>query len=303
MPSRPPPAAPVAEPAFEAAFRDWVREAGMGWERLRFSRPGAPGETTAYRISPEDAPRALVLAVHGAGNDALFGWVGLFKRLLSRGFEIFTFDLEGHGRDSTTRFSPAAPSAGVVEAARRGESVRRGLPVHAVGVSLGGALLLHSLPSLPDVASAVLVSAPLRIDLSGGAVRGELRLPLLRTLWREREHYGLTGLIPSFGPFRRGTYPLRLAVEPGEGSFGYVEVLNVALEGLRLEEAARRVRAPVLLVYGGRDRLVPPEQGERLAHLLPRAELLRLEGETHLSAPLAPAAVESAVAWMEERTP
>jgi pimeloyl-ACP methyl ester carboxylesterase len=79
------------------------------------------------------------------------------------------------------------------------------------------------------------------------------------------------------------------------GAFGYVEALNRILASLRLEEAARATRTPVLLVYGAADRLVPPEQGERLAELLPRAKLMILPGETHLTTPLAPAAVEAVV--------
>lgn len=293
----------MAELAFERTFRLWGESAGVRWTRLRYSRPDVEGETTAYRLIPPGPPRAIVLAVHGAGNDALFGWVGLFKRLLLRGFEIFTFDLEGHGRFSTTRFSPDTASRAIAEAVRRSEAPARGLGIHAIGVSLGGAVLLHALPTQPAITSAVLLAAPLRIQFSWNCIRGELGIPLLRTLWREREHYGLTGLIPSFGPVKRTTYPLRLSEDPGAGGFGYVDVLNRALERMRLEEAARAVRVPVLLVYGGSDRLVPPEQGARLAGLIPHAELLRLEGESHLTAPLAPAAVERVVEWMESAPP
>jgi pimeloyl-ACP methyl ester carboxylesterase len=177
----------------------------------------------------------------------------------------------------------------------------RGLPLHVVGVSLGGGILLGALPDLdPHPASVTLAVTPLRIAFSGRAVANELGFPLLRTLWREREHYGLHGLIPSFGPFKRGAYPLRLGVPPGPGAFGYVPVLNAALESLHLEDAARRVESPVLLVYGRRDRLVPGEQGEQLARLLPLSEMLSLPGESHLSAPLAPPAVERMLEWIEE---
>ena len=226
--------------------------------------------------------------------------MGLFKALLERDFEIFSFDLAGHGRSSTTRFAAPTAAAGILDAAERSGARERGLPLHAVGISLGGALLLHALPSLPQVASAVLMVTPLTIEFSWRSVRGELGIPLLRALWRGRQHYGLTGLVPSFGPVKRSSYPLRLSDEPGPGPFGYVEVLNSGLQGLRLEAAARSVRAPVLLVYGDGDRIVPPAQGERLARLIPRSELLRLPGETHLSAPLAPAAVDRTVAWMEK---
>ena len=68
----------MTELGYERAFRLSARAAGCGWERLSYPRPEAAGETVAYRLSPAVAPRGLVLAVHGAGNDALFALVGLF---------------------------------------------------------------------------------------------------------------------------------------------------------------------------------------------------------------------------------
>jgi pimeloyl-ACP methyl ester carboxylesterase len=43
------------------------------------------------------------------------------------------------------------------------------------------------------------------------------------------------------------------------------------------------VRAPVLVVQGADDRVIPPSHGEALARALPRAELRLLEGEGHVS--------------------
>jgi pimeloyl-ACP methyl ester carboxylesterase len=67
------------------------------------------------------------------------------------------------------------------------------------------------------------------------------------------------------------------------------------LAGLELEEAARRAELPALLVYGELDRIVPIEQGEALSRWMPHAKLVRLPGETHLSTPMAPAAVAALV--------
>jgi alpha-beta hydrolase superfamily lysophospholipase len=238
----------------------------------------------------------VVLLVHGAGNDALFAMIGLARRLLRAELEVFTFDLDGHGRGGTTRLAASSVAGAVPAAVEAAVAGRRGLPLHAVGVSLGGSLLLDALPRLsPAPASAALLCAPLRVHLSRHAVIGELGPGLLRALWREREHYGLGGLIPSFGRWKRDVYPLRLGEAGGTGAFGYVEALNHILTSLHLEEAARATRTPVLLVYGAADRLVPPEQGERLAALLPRSELLVLPGETHLTVPLAEGAVERVV--------
>ena len=174
----------------------------------------------------------------------------------------------------------------------------------AWGVSLGGSLLLHTLGQTPAAfASATLLVAPLRVQLSWRNILGEIGAPMVRTVLREREHFGLTGLIPSFGPFRRNLYPLRLGDPPGSGAFGYVEVINALLERLNLPAAARQADLPVQLIYGERDRLVPASQGQLLAAQLPRGELLILRGETHLSTPLHPTARERLLHWINIHHP
>lgn len=285
---------------FERRFLDWVDREGMGWsrERLRLGPEGEP--TTAYRLTPAGPPRRLLFALHGAGNDALFAWVGLFKRQLLRGTEIFSFDLPGHGRDSTTLFSADAAGTALAAALAACVEGRDELPVHAVGVSLGASLLLASLPEIQGgLTSAALIVAPLRIVLSPRALLSELRPGSVALLWSEREHYGLTGLIPSFGPFKRSIYPLRLAEPAPPGMFGYVERLNGALDRLRLLCAARRVEIPVLLVYGGRDRIVPSTQGEALSDEIPDAELFILPEGTHLSTPMSRRVLDRLDRWLD----
>lgn len=291
----------MSELAYERALRRWMAARGMSWTRRLYER-AIGGEVVSYRLSPPGEPRAVVMPIHGAGNDALFALPGIIKRLLLEGYEVFSFDLDGHGRASTTTLDPETLGGAVPQAIRESRAGERGLPLHGVGVSLGGALLLHSLGSAPgELISGCLLAAPLRIEMSRGAVLAEIGIPALRTLWREREHCGIWGLVPSFGPVKRDLYPLRLAVRPGPGAFGYVEVLNSALERLELEDAAPRVRVPVLLAYGTADRVVPASQGEALGRLIPSSELLLLEGETHLTTPLAPGVTERVLHWIEGR--
>ena len=292
---------------FERTFRDRCARSAISWRTVRYGRPEAGGETLGHLLRPADREivgRALV--VHGAGNDALFSLTGLLESLLQQGMEVFTFDLDGHGRHSSTVLSPAGagsiiPSA--LTAAWGGASTEA--PLHGVGISFGGSLLLHALPRTdPPFASASLLCAPLEVRLSWRTIRREIGLPMLRTVWRERERFGLTGLIPSFGPFRRDLYPLRLAERPPAGAFGYVNVINALLRQLDLESAARAAGGtPVLLVYGERDLLVPSAQARRLAELLPSSELLLLPGETHLSAPLCPAAGSRTSHWIASHPP
>jgi alpha-beta hydrolase superfamily lysophospholipase len=285
--------------AYEARLHEWLVERGMSYQRLSYRRDTAGGTTVAHRFSPAAPPTARVLVAHGAGNDALFSFPGFFKQLLIRGFEVFSFDLDGHGRSSTTTLSAAAITGAVGAALEQARATHAELQVHAVGVSLGGSVLLQALPSLTGtVASAVLIAAPLRIRFSLRAVLAELGPPLVRVALQQREHLGLWGLIPSFGPVKRGAYPLRLA-EARPGAFGYVEILNEMLEQMRLEDAARSVQVPALLVYGTGDRLVPPEQGERLRRLIRDSELLIVPGGTHLTTFFADPATERIYQWLE----
>jgi len=285
---------------FETAFRDWMQARGMGWSPLEIDFNGG-ARTSGYRLAPASPSRRVVIALHGAGNDALFGWVGLFKQLLLRETEIFTFDLPGHGRTNQTAFSAEGAAVAVHSAIEQCAAACSGLPVHAIGVSLGGAVLLHDLPRLQRrLTSAALLVAPLRIVLSPSSLLGEIGRHGIRVLLREREHYGLTGLIPSFGPFKRDTYPLRLAAVPPEGAFGYIEVLNETLASMELEACASRVDLPVLLVYGERDRVVPIEQGERLARAIPGSALLRVAQGSHLTTPLEPEVTNRILRWIEE---
>lgn len=275
----------------------------MGWNRSAFPSRGNGDLIQAYRFTPRLPPRSIVLALHGAGNDALFAWVGFFKRLLLGGTEIFTFDLPGHGRVSQTVFEPTAAAAAIESALEQATDPHPLIPVHAVGVSLGGALLLSTLPALQArLASATLVVAPLRIVLSPISLLNELRFRNFISLWREKEHYGLLGLVPSFGPFRRDIYPLRLPAPLPPGAFGYVEALNLALDGLGLERAAAATMLPVLLAYGVEDRIVPIEQGEALASQLAGAELIKVRGGTHLSTPLEPQVVDRLCDWIDAWT-
>ncbi|MQA90732.1 MAG: alpha/beta fold hydrolase [Gemmatimonas sp.] len=287
---------------FESSFFGWLNERGMRCDRCSFPVPGASGSTTGYFLAPERPARQKVLALHGAGNDALFAWIGLFKALLLARTEIFTFDLPGHGRWSDTVFTPDAASGSVRAAVSILMQEGATLPLHAIGVSLGGSVLLRTLVELQDsFASAALVVAPLQIELSPSSIVREVGPRSFAMLWREREHYGLTGLIPSFGSFKREVYPLRLAERPPSGTFGYVAALNDALDRMCLEEAATRVQLPVLLVYGSDDCIVPIEQGEMLDSLLPRSELLRIRNGTHLSTPLERETMGRLIQWVGER--
>lgn len=76
-----------------------------------------------------------------------------------------------------------------------------------------------------------------------------------------------------------GVYWDRLG-RPGarEATYAMLEQLSSVV---RLRDRFEAVRAPTLVLWGDRDRIVPAEQGERLVELLPQARLQILEGCGH----------------------
>lgn len=273
--------------------------AGARLERLRYARPGARGEVEAWRLAPREA-KARVVAAHGAGNDALYPQLALFEALVRRGVEVFAFDVDGHGAGSTTVFSPETVVSAVAAAVEQAERGRAALPLHLVGHSFGGSLVLHALAegSVPHAASGVAISSPVSVTLDARTALAEVRGFLRLSTLGQRRHYGLWGMVPAAGPLKRRAYPIRGAAEEG-APFGYVAAIQRLLARLDLGRAAARIRAPVLLVYGAADRLVPPAQGRRLAELIPSSELLEIPGTTHWSTCFAEAAIARTAAWIE----
>lgn len=277
---------------------------GARMERLRYPRPEAGGEVSAVRLVPRAPARGRVVVAHGAGNDLLFPLIELFHALVPRGFEVFSFDLDGHGAESTTTFSEEAIDGAIPAAVRQARSVDPDLPLHLLGHSLGGSLVLRALAmrAVPNVASAVILSSPVEVKLDLPVAISELTGFLRTSTLAQRRHYGVWGLVPAFGPVKRRAYPFRRTVDRA-GAFGYVAAVQRLLARYDLARSAESIDVPVLLVYGRGDRLVPAAQGERLARAIPDAELALLDGATHWSCAFAPAALERVAGWMDRRTP
>lgn len=285
----------------EQAFKEWVLQQGFTWEHLPYARPEAGGETDAYLLAPARPPHALVVFAHGAGNDALFPQINLFRALLLAGYAVWTFDLDGHGRRSTTRFDPAVIPGAISDALAHARAACPGLPVHLLSQSFGGALALGALAHgmLPGIRSAVLLSAPLHVRPTGRTVAFEVAGFCTPLCLAQRRDYGLWGLIPAFGRFKRAAYPIRLARTPG-GSWDYVRMVNETIKEMGLPESARRMEVPTLLIYGTRDWIVPLSQGETLRDRLPGAELLVLPGATHYTTAFSPDTEKAMLAWFAQ---
>jgi pimeloyl-ACP methyl ester carboxylesterase len=240
---------------------------------------------------------ATVVLVHGGGNDRLHGLWYLAETLLQRGHQVVTAHLPGHGRGGTDRFT--------LEACRRRldrlVSAAPERPVVVLGQGLGGALALDQLVrGDAEVDGVITVSAPaLSASMAlnvGLRVLGELRGLLGGSIHRALAYGNPWEVVPAGVTFKRGAFPVR--VERGSCSEAFVRVVQ-ALELVdRLPR--RQGDAPVLLIHGMRDRVVPHEQARMLAEALGSGvELWIYPRVTHLDSLLDPQVVAEVVQFID----
>ena len=277
---------------------------------------------------PAGAPRERALYVHGLGG-ASTNWTDLAALLAVR-FDGWALDLPGFGRSrppARTSYSVRGHVTAVVDVLERivaepGEA--QGQPVHLVGNSLGGLVSVLVAARRPDlVASLTLISPAMPVYRVPAAFDRAITLVLLPGVpaLAERRRAGVSpeqrvrGLLQMcFGdPTRVPRARFEEAVEemrqrdqqPWAG-----QALTRSLRGLmtsyfRIGRAnawrmARSVRAPSLVVWGDRDRLVDPRLAARLAAVLPDARMQMQAGVGHLAMLEAPEPTARAVLALAE---
>ena len=284
--------------------------------------PVAPGGGTPA----EDAPRERALYVHGLGG-ASTNWTDLAALLAVR-FDGYALDLPGFGESAPpTRYSIHRHVQAVVDVlewivAQPGPG--RGAPVHLVGNSLGGLVSVWVAARRPDlVATLTLISAAMPVYRVPPAFDRAIALVLLpgvpalaeRRLAGASPEQRVRGLIQMcFGdPSRVPRERVEEAVEETRRRDGQAwagQALTRSLRGmmssyLRVGRAnawrmARSVRAPALVVWGDRDKLVDPRLAPRLAAALSDARLQVQAGVGHLAMLEAPEPTARAVLALAE---
>jgi pimeloyl-ACP methyl ester carboxylesterase len=157
---------------------------------------------------------------------------------------------------------------------------RFGEPVDVIGTSGGGVTALQMVLDHPGIVRRlVLQVAASRIDDVG-------RRELLRMVQREREGRSVarisSGLI-AHGPLR-AVLLVAFALGRGRPRAPGEAALVEAVQDWDVTGRLGEVGVPVLVVGGGRDRLVPPELARATAAGIPDARLLLLAGRGHATA-------------------
>jgi pimeloyl-ACP methyl ester carboxylesterase len=238
-------------PALLAALRaagarvDELRHAGSLYDPVElvaaFASPG-----------PEAAGRPTLLFLHGKGGNAA-EWRPEALRALDCGYNVLLPDLRGHGQSGgrfvTHGFLEKEDLANAIACARDYRGIDSGrLGVH--GCSAGASLAIEFAADRYGV-RALWIESPYADPTA--MARHYLSRATGLPPW-------LLGLTSRFAVGAAVAHVRReLSLERGTAGLETIDPL----------QAIRRVRAPVCLVYGERDELVPPRFSARLEAALP----------------------------------
>ncbi len=143
-----------------------------------------------------------------------------------------------------------------------------------IGHSFGGRIGLQLAARHPDLLSGMVLIA------SAGLQRRRTVAARTRLAYRKAVFKTARRLL------REGPLIDRLRHRMGSSDYRAAGVLRPILTRVVSEDltpAAKAVRCRTLLIYGTADTETPPEIGQRLSALIPNAELVLLNGFTHLS--------------------
>ncbi|QZY51525.1 alpha/beta fold hydrolase [Leucobacter tenebrionis] len=234
------------------------------------------------------AERVPLVLVHGGGGDAAsVSWYRLIEPL-SRGREVWAIDLPGFGGSmDLDGVGSAARMAGIVS-----EVIDRavGAPVAAIGVSMGGDVVLNLGLDHPECVRGIVAIAP-------GGLLSRFRSPVVHALtwWATRwpdwlmlplsrvanrfVRSSLRAMVrdPEVIPPEVVEEFVRLSRHP-RGAIGYLRYNQASIgRGRMLNDLTGRIgelRMPALFFHGMEDPLVNPQDSVRAAAAIPGAKLV-----------------------------
>lgn len=218
---------------------------------------------------PEGEPKAVIVALHGFNDYGnAFADIGAF--FAGNGIAVLAYDQRGFG---------AAPEPGIwagtdkltadfrdfLAAAR---AAYPGVPVHALGESMGGGVLMAAWAEASFPADSVILVAP--------AVWGRATMPFYQTAalwlsvyttpWMRLSGRGLKRQPSDNIEMLRalGRDPLVIKETRVDAAWGIINLMDAALAG------AKAYDAPTLILYGANDDIIPARATlEMLAKLPP----------------------------------
>ncbi|WP_135468182.1 alpha/beta fold hydrolase [Crenalkalicoccus roseus] len=226
---------------------------------------------------PDGPPRAILLGLHGFGDYSTNAFDLPAPLFTGHGVALYAYDQRGFGAAPHRGLWPGGDTlAGDAAAVTRLLRARHpGVPVFLLGESMGAAVLLVAATSAdPPPAEGYILMAP---GVRGRAGMSRFARATLEVASRAIPAVGFSGSAPGFSPTDNEAAMRRWSRDPLTAKefrvdlvYGLVNLMDDALE------AAPRFRGPALVLYGGRDRIVPERPVRRLLAALPQGGAVRL---------------------------
>ena len=220
------------------------------------------------RWLPEAEPEGVILAVHGFNDyskafDMVAGAPGVGPTLAGHGFAVFAYDQRGFGAAPHIGLWPGKDvlSGDFADFARVLHTTYPDLPVYAIGVSMGGAVIITAMTSAPPPpVDAVVLVAPAVWS------RGTMPLAYRVSLWLGAH------LMPWAKPSGRGLGrrasdniamlrenrrdPLFIKNTRVDSIYGLINLMDEA------QQDVGRFSVPALYLYGANDEIIPKNATE-----------------------------------------
>lgn len=271
---------------YESRFERWLNRNDFLHTSTSYSRFGNADSVIANYYCSKQSTDTLIILLHGGGNDALYPAVGFIKEILNIGYQVLTFDIDGHGKKSTSIYQSDSLLNCLNSFFANNDSYICNKKVFLVGYSLGGAVMLNSLPNLENkVEGAVAISVPLKLEIENEAT-SELLCVFKGAFYRQVKHYGVYGLLPALGSFKRQNYPIRIKenvdknLEPWKN---YTNYFSESFNKMHLLESVQIIHIPLLIIGGEKDKIAPVSHLKELSSFNKNSKLVILNGETHLT--------------------
>jgi pimeloyl-ACP methyl ester carboxylesterase len=248
----------------------------------RFAEPAPGAGRIRYLVAGSGPP---ILLVHGLGG-AASNWAVLAP-ILARRYRVVVPDLPGHGGSDPLRGASGLDA--FAEGALAAAAAERLDQATVVGHSLGGAVALRAAGRAHGAVDRLVLAAP--AGISSSSRRNRVALALTTTLRPGRAAARFRSRVAADPRLARACFfalaEARLTPEAIHGFLaGAADASDtrtaaraLLAEDLRLE--IDRVRCPVLLLWGARDRILPPDDAFEYARRL-RAQLRLLPRTGHL---------------------
>lgn len=279
----------------------------------------ADGVELAADISGDPAG-VPVLLFHGGGQTR-HSWRSAQDALSERGYHVASIDLRGHGDSDWSPdgdYTPTVFADDLVEVARGFDR-----PV-MVGASLGGISSLHAIHrSRPETIARALVLVDVAPNIEPEGVSR------IRSFMHEHMHTGFASLeevadaVAAYNPHRprpSNLEGLKKNVRLRDDGRWYwhwdpafmwgkheqsdeTRIAEFAQRAVALEEAARALTIPALLVRGRQSDLLSADGARRFRELVPHAEFADVAGAGHMVAGDANDAFNHAVFDFLDRLP